>query len=229
VDYTAGPEPHHGSPGERSVPQGPVHYRGHQVLWPLRRGVPLRRQENRHTPIRAPNAKPFCERWGGTFGLRVWTGPVVLCQRQLEGTLRTYTDHFNETRSPRGISLRTSMGDTSLIGDLGHRTFAGGPCSAVSKEPFGAVLRYRPGQEGASYAWFAPPDLLIEEGGQRRPLPQRGAASLGRPCRYAGEASGRAWSWTWLSRRCSLSGSSWGLWSWVSAGWLCSWACLATM
>ncbi len=71
------------------------------------------------TPIRAPNANAFCERWVGTVRAECLDWTLVLGRRHLERTLRTYTDHYNESRPHRGIGLRTPMGDTSpAAGDL---------------------------------------------------------------------------------------------------------------
>jgi len=45
------------------------------------------------TPIRAPNANAFCERWVGTLRAECLDWTLVFGRRHLERTLRTYIDH----------------------------------------------------------------------------------------------------------------------------------------
>ena len=56
------------------------------------------------TPVRAPRANAFAERWVRTFG------PVprldVIAGRHLEQVMRTYAAHFNRARPHRGLDLR---------------------------------------------------------------------------------------------------------------------------
>jgi hypothetical protein len=71
------------------------------------------------TPIRAPNANAFCERWVGTLRAECLDWTLVFGRRHLERTLRTYIDHYNKARPHRGIGLGTPLGNTSpAVGDL---------------------------------------------------------------------------------------------------------------
>jgi transposase InsO family protein len=71
------------------------------------------------TPIRAPNANAFCERWLGTVRAECLDWTLVLGRRHLERILRTYIHHYNEARPHRGLGLRTPLGAPSQsVGDL---------------------------------------------------------------------------------------------------------------
>jgi len=65
------------------------------------------------TPIRAPNANAFCERWVETLRAECLDWTLVLGRRHLERVLRTYIDHYNKERPHRGIGLRAPTGSTS--------------------------------------------------------------------------------------------------------------------
>ena len=71
------------------------------------------------TPIRAPNANAFCERWVGTLRAECLDWTLILGRRHLERVLRTYIVHYNEARPHRGLVLDTPIGSPSLaVGDL---------------------------------------------------------------------------------------------------------------
>ena len=71
------------------------------------------------TPIRAPNANAFCERWVGTVRAECLDWTLILGRRHLERVLRTYIGHYNQARPHRGLDLRTPIGDPSpTVGDL---------------------------------------------------------------------------------------------------------------
>jgi putative transposase len=71
------------------------------------------------TPIRAPNANAFCERWVGTVRAECLDWSLILGRRHLERVLRTYVSHHNQARPHRGLDLRTPVGNPSLaVGDL---------------------------------------------------------------------------------------------------------------
>ncbi len=71
------------------------------------------------TPIPAPNANAFCERWVGTVRAECLDWTLVLGRRHLERVLRTYVRHYNEARPHRGLDLHTPIGIPSLaVGDL---------------------------------------------------------------------------------------------------------------
>ena len=65
------------------------------------------------TPIRAPNANAFCERWVGTLRAECLDWTLILGRRHLERVLRTYIGHYNEARPHRGLALRTPIGNPS--------------------------------------------------------------------------------------------------------------------
>jgi len=67
------------------------------------------------TPIRAPNANAFFERWVGTLRAECLEWTLILGRRHLEATLRTYIDHYNEARPHRGLDLRTPIEDPSPL------------------------------------------------------------------------------------------------------------------
>lgn len=71
------------------------------------------------TPIRAPNANAFCERWVGTVRAECLDWTLILGRRHLERVLRTYIGHYNEARPHRGLALKTPIGGLGpAVGDL---------------------------------------------------------------------------------------------------------------
>jgi transposase InsO family protein len=59
------------------------------------------------TPIRAPRANAFAERWVRTVRTECVDWMLVLGRRHLERVLRTYAAHYNEARPHRGLDLKT--------------------------------------------------------------------------------------------------------------------------
>ena len=59
------------------------------------------------TPIRAPRANAFAERWVRTVRNACVDWMLVLGRRHLERVLRTYAAHYNEARPDRGLDLKT--------------------------------------------------------------------------------------------------------------------------
>jgi putative transposase len=59
------------------------------------------------TPIRAPKANVFAERWVRTVRTECLDWMLVLGRRHLERLLRTYTAHYNEARPHRSLDLKT--------------------------------------------------------------------------------------------------------------------------
>jgi transposase InsO family protein len=84
------------------------------------------------TPIRAPNANAFCERWVGTVRAECLDWTLIFGRRHLERVLRTYIAHYNEARPHRGLDLRTPVEDPSpaggdvRTGDVRRRDVLGG-------------------------------------------------------------------------------------------------------
>lgn len=58
------------------------------------------------TPIRAPNANAYAERWVGSVRRECLDRLLIFGRRQLENVLRVYVRHFNERRPHRALDLR---------------------------------------------------------------------------------------------------------------------------
>jgi len=59
------------------------------------------------TPIRAPNASAFAERFVRTVRQECLYHILVFGERHLERILREYVRHYNRERPHRGLSLET--------------------------------------------------------------------------------------------------------------------------
>ena len=59
------------------------------------------------TPVRAPRANAFAERWVRTVRTECLDWTVVFGRRHLERVLRAYTSHYNDRRPHRGLDLKT--------------------------------------------------------------------------------------------------------------------------
>jgi putative transposase len=58
------------------------------------------------TPIQAPNANAYAERWVGSVRRECLDRLLIFGGRQLEHVLRVYVRHFNQQRPHRGLDLR---------------------------------------------------------------------------------------------------------------------------
>jgi transposase InsO family protein len=58
------------------------------------------------TPIRAPNANAYAERWVGSVRRECLDWLLIFGRRQLEHVLRIYIRHFNQHRPHRALDLR---------------------------------------------------------------------------------------------------------------------------
>ncbi len=58
------------------------------------------------TPIQAPNANAYAERWVGSVHRECLDRLLIFGRRQLEYVLRVYIRHFNEQRPHRALDLR---------------------------------------------------------------------------------------------------------------------------
>ena len=58
------------------------------------------------TPVRAPNANAYAERWVGTLRRDCLDRILILNRRHLDGVLRTYVAHYNQHRPHRSLSLQ---------------------------------------------------------------------------------------------------------------------------
>ena len=59
------------------------------------------------TPVRAPRANAYAERWVRTVRAECLDWKLVLGRRHLDRVLRTYEVHYNYARPHRGLELRT--------------------------------------------------------------------------------------------------------------------------
>jgi putative transposase len=57
------------------------------------------------TPVQAPNANAFAERWVGTVRAERLDWLLIVGRRHLEQVLRVYIDHYNQHRPHRALGL----------------------------------------------------------------------------------------------------------------------------
>jgi putative transposase len=69
------------------------------------------------TPVQAPRANAFAERWVRTVRAECLDWTLVLGRRHLERILRTYVAHYNAQRPHRGLDLRTPDPRSSPAGE----------------------------------------------------------------------------------------------------------------
>jgi putative transposase len=67
------------------------------------------------TPVRAPNANAYAERWVGTLRRECLDRILIVNRRQLEQVLRVYTTHYNEHRPHRSLSLQPPDPQTTVL------------------------------------------------------------------------------------------------------------------
>ena len=65
------------------------------------------------TPVRAPKANAFAERFVRTVRHEVLDLTLVLGERHLNRILRCYAEHYNTQRPHRGLDHRTPAGNQS--------------------------------------------------------------------------------------------------------------------
>ena len=83
-----------------------------------------------HTPIRAPQANAYAERFVRTIRAECLDWLLILGRRHLEHVLRHYTAHYNRERPHRGLALLTpepaSTTDPSTLETIERRDQLGG-------------------------------------------------------------------------------------------------------
>jgi putative transposase len=57
------------------------------------------------TPVQAPNANAFAERWVGTVRAECLDWLLIVGRRHLERVLRVYVEHYNVHRPHRALRL----------------------------------------------------------------------------------------------------------------------------
>ena len=85
------------------------------------------------TPIRAPKANAYAERWVETVRAECLDHVLVLGRRHLERILRTYANHYNHERPHRGLALDRAP----LIGPPDVRLGPRSPSSTGGRTPPG--------------------------------------------------------------------------------------------
>ena len=83
------------------------------------------------TPIRAPNANAFAERWVETLRADCLDWTLILGPRHLDRVLRTYVEHYNQKRPHRGLELLAPqvalpVAEVGVVPDVQRRDLLGG-------------------------------------------------------------------------------------------------------
>jgi hypothetical protein len=94
LDHPAGPEPGHGPPGRGMVSEDPDPRPGHQVLRPFEEVVRSEGMRIIKTPIRAPRANAYAERWVRTVRVECLDWMLIVGRRHLARVLRAYVVHY---------------------------------------------------------------------------------------------------------------------------------------
>jgi putative transposase len=74
------------------------------------RSSPLRDQGAARTPVRAPQANAYAERWVGTVRRELLDQMLIFGRRQLQSVLAEYTDHDNGHRPHRALDQAPPLG-----------------------------------------------------------------------------------------------------------------------
>ena len=94
------------------------------------------------TPLRAPMANAYAERWIGSCRRECLDWMLIVNQRHLEAVLREYRLHYNDERPHRSLNLRppAHRGDlhTALDGRFERGTRLGGLLSDYHRVPVAA-------------------------------------------------------------------------------------------
>ena len=71
------------------------------------------------TPVRAPRANAFAERWVGTVRRECLDWLLILGPRHLEHVLREYVRHYNVARPHRALQLRPPLPRGQPVAPMG--------------------------------------------------------------------------------------------------------------
>ncbi len=88
------------------------------------------------TPVRAPCANAYAERWVGTARRECLDWLLILSPRHLEEVLRVYVSHYNTQRPHRGLGLRSPVPATApfpATGSVVRRDLLGGVIHEYSR------------------------------------------------------------------------------------------------
>ncbi len=80
------------------------------------------------TPVRAPNANAFAERWVRSIREECLDKIIILNERQLQRVLTAYVDYFNHARPHQGINQQCPirLERSARDGPIGRRDILGG-------------------------------------------------------------------------------------------------------
>jgi len=67
------------------------------------------------TPVRAPRANAYAERWVGTLRRECLDWILILGRRHLEAVVGEYLEHYNAHRPHRGLALRPPCAESTAL------------------------------------------------------------------------------------------------------------------
>jgi len=73
------------------------------------------------TPVRAPRANAFAERFVGTIRRECLDWVLIVGRRHLEAVLREYLEHYNAHRPHRGLGLKAPAGEPAVFPSASRR------------------------------------------------------------------------------------------------------------
>src|SRR5829696_10545912 len=106
LGHSAGSQPVAGAGGAETTPAFPGARSRREVLPKLRRRVPLRGCEVLLTPVQAPRANAFAERWVRTVRTQRLDWLLIVTRGHLEQVLRVYVRHYNDHCPHRALMLQ---------------------------------------------------------------------------------------------------------------------------
>jgi len=87
------------------------------------------------TPVRAPNANAYAERWVGSVRRECLDRMLILGRRQLEHVLRVYVRHFNQQRPHRALELRPPDNCEGVDSPHRHGSHPSNPAARPPRRP----------------------------------------------------------------------------------------------